>query len=213
MKTVVSGLRENLVNCIMAHGRVEGTHEGRKYSPEGVNVKAPGNAADSKIHGKRSVQGGIKKDMPPWYEDNGQGIGEEDVAVNDQTKRKKYRVSEMDADWDNTAFDVAPAHETGRGPQQDLGSNVAAETTQSDGMYTFQDHGKTDEPDLMQQQPVFDCTPERSGGPSTRIPLWQSEGDNCVKNVEEEVKTTSARGERIKKGLSNPSFGNKKREL
>jgi len=67
--------------------------------------------------------------------------------------------------------------------------------------------------DLMQQQPVFDCTPERSGGPSTRIPLWQSEGDNCVKNVEEEVKTTSARGERIKKGLSNPSFGNKKREL
>jgi len=87
---------------------------------------------------------------------------------------------------------------------------MAAETTQSDGMYTFQDHGKTDEPDLMQQQPVFDCTPERSGGPSTRIPLWQSEGDNCVKNVEEEVKTTSARGERIKKGLSNPSFGNKK---
>ena len=52
--------------------------------------------------------------MPPWYEDNGQGIGEEDVAVNDQTKRKKYRVSEMDADRDNTAFDVAPAHETGR---------------------------------------------------------------------------------------------------
>jgi len=32
-----------------------------------------------------------------------------------------------------------------------------------------------------------------------------------VKNVEEEVKTTSARGERIKKGLSNPSFGNKKK--
>jgi len=114
MKRVVSGLRESLVKCIMAHGRVEGTHEGRKYSPEGVNVKAPGNAADSKIHGKRSVQGGIKKDMPPWYEDNGQGIGEEDVAVNDQTKRKKYHVSEMDADWDNTAFDVAPAHETGR---------------------------------------------------------------------------------------------------
>jgi len=51
----------------------------------------------------------------------------------------------MDADRDNTAFDMAPAHETGRGPQQDLGSNVAAETTQSDGMYTFQDHGKTDE--------------------------------------------------------------------
>jgi len=83
MKRVVSGLRESLVKCIMAHGRVEGTHEGRKYSPEGVNFKAPGNAADSKIHGKWSVQGGIKKDMPPWYEDNGQGIREEDVAVND----------------------------------------------------------------------------------------------------------------------------------
>ena len=69
---------------------------------------------DSKIHGKRSVQGGIKKDMPPWYEDNGQGIGEEDVAVNEQTKRKKNRVSEMDADRGNTAFDVAAAHERGR---------------------------------------------------------------------------------------------------
>jgi len=64
--------------------------------------------------------------------------------------------------------------------------------------------------DLMQQQPVFDCTPESSGGPSTRIPLWQNEGDNCVKNIEEGVKTTSARGERITKDLSNPSFGNKK---
>jgi len=41
MKRVVSGLRESLVKCIMAHGRVEGTHEGRKYSPEGMCSETP----------------------------------------------------------------------------------------------------------------------------------------------------------------------------
>jgi len=62
MKTVVSGLRENLVNCIMAHGRVEGTHEGRKYSSEGVNVTAPGSAEDSKKDmGNGQFKGALRK--------------------------------------------------------------------------------------------------------------------------------------------------------